>query len=477
MSLLQLLQIVYARKRITALIWSVTLAVALAINLILPRIYSANATLVIDTAVKDVVTGMTLPAQEAPGYLATQSEIIRSENVSLKVVDKLNLTQAPALRELFAQEPGASDDLRHWAALRLLKDLDVSAGRDSSLINVSFSNPARNWVAKVANGFAEAYMGTVLALKIEPARKAADWFDEQTRSLRARLEQAQARLSAYQEKNGIVATDERFDPDTSQLAEVSTQLMQAQSQTYETVSRRKQINDAASGNRSTALPDIMANVTVQALKAELARAENKVLELSQRVGAKHPQYVRAVAEVETIKTRLSSEIDTANAGVVNSNEIAQRREAQLRSALEQQKARVLRLKQQRDEVGVLARDVEVARHDYEMAMARATQTRLESQANLTNVALLNPAIEPNKPSRPKELLNLAVALVIATFLALGAALALEILDRRVRSGYDLSEQLGIPLMGEIERGRRPSRVRLLPLRRELPAPSTPGVQG
>ena len=357
------------------------------------------------------------------------------------------------------------------------EDLDVSAGRDSSLINVSFSSPARNWVAKVANSFAEAYRGTVLALKVEPARKAADWFDEQTRSLRSRLEKAQAQLSAYQEKNGIVATDERFDPDTSQLAEVSTQLTQAQSQTYETVSRRKQINDASSGNRATALPDVMANATVQALKAELARAENKVLDLSQRVGAKHPQYARALAEVESIKARMNAEIDTANAAVVNSNEIAQRREAQLRSALEQQKSRVLRLKQRRNEVGVLARDVEVARHDYEMAMARASQTRLESQANLTNVALLNPATEPNKPSRPRLLLNLALAFALATFLALGVALALEILDRRVRSASDLTEQLGIPLLGEIERGTRPSRVRLLSLRRRLPAPPTSIARG
>ena len=65
------------------------------------------------------------------------------------------------------------------------------------------------FAAAVANAFAHAYMSTTIELKVEPARQYADWFGTQGKELRDRLEKAQAKLSAYQQEHGIVASDER----------------------------------------------------------------------------------------------------------------------------------------------------------------------------------------------------------------------------------------------------------------------------
>ncbi len=71
----------------------------------------------------------------------------------------------------------------------------------------------------------------------------------------------------------------------------------------------------------------------------------------------------------------------------------------------------------------------------------------------SNVSILAPAREPTEPSFPNLLLNIVAGIVLGTFGALGAALVLELIDRRVRSAHDVAEMLQMPVLGEVPRRR------------------------
>ena len=93
--------------------------------------------------------------------------------------------------------------------------------------------------------------------------------------------------------------------------------------------------------------------------------------------------------------------------VGTNSRINQAREGDVRSRLEAQKQRVLQLKQQRDEMGVLQREeVDSAQKAYDLVMARLTQTSLESKSRQGNVAVLSVAVPPTEGGQPKLLLNL-----------------------------------------------------------------------
>ncbi|MEO5676950.1 MAG: GNVR domain-containing protein, partial [Usitatibacter sp.] len=96
------------------------------------------------------------------------------------------------------------------------------------------------------------------------------------------------------------------------------------------------------------------------------------------------------------------------------------------------------------------RDVDTAQKAYEAALARHLVNKVESGARQTNVTVLNPATEPNGPSKPKALLNILLGFAMGTLLGLGAVFLLEILDRRVRSGHDLETGLDAPLLGTLK---------------------------
>jgi uncharacterized protein involved in exopolysaccharide biosynthesis len=118
----------------------------------------------------------------------------------------------------------------------------------------------------VANAFAQAYIETNIELRVDPARQYAAWFDERLKTLRDNLEQAQARLSAYQQEKGIVATDERVDQETARLSALTTQLASTQAERADMSSRQKNTGSELS-------PDVMQSAVVQGIKAELAKAE------------------------------------------------------------------------------------------------------------------------------------------------------------------------------------------------------------
>lgn len=460
MNFTQLLLILKARYRIVLFALLVTVSTTLIVSLLLPKSYTATTTLVVDFKGADPVSGLMQPAQLMPGYIATQTEIIQSHNVALKVVDALKLTQSPVVREQFAEATGGEGDIRDWLAERMLRTLEVQPSRESTLIQVNYKGADPQFAATVANAFAQAYIQTNLELRVEPARLTTTWFDEQIKQLRDNLEQAQAKLSAYQKEQGVVASDERIDVETARLAELSSQFVVAQAQTYDSVSRRNQSHEA--------LADVMNNPMVQGLKADLARSETKLSEMESKFGKNHPQYQRLQTEVDTLRGKLDTEIKTATQTVSTTARLSQQRERDLHGALAAQKARVLSTKQKRNEVSVLLRDVENAQQLFDQATRRNGQTRLESQTTHTDIAVLNRAVPPVKHSSPKILLNLMLSLVLGSVLGLGLGFLMEMIDRRIRSEQDLVEALDIPLLGVLSGSE--------PKRRRLPWVKLPGAQ-
>ena len=119
-----------------------------------------------------------------------------------------------------------------------------------------------------------------------------------------------------------------------------------------------------------------------------------------------------------------------------------------------QKARVMALNKQRDELNVYRRDVESAQRAYEEVSKNASQTRLQSLTNQTNVVRLNSAIAPLEPSSPRLRLNLLIAAFGGTLLGIGCALLLEMANRRVRSADDLVHGLDLPVLARLSAAGR-----------------------
>ncbi len=356
------------------------LALALAITFIMPPTYTATTTVVIDFESHEPInpSGGNPNVPISPGYLSTQVDIAESHSVALKVVKSLNLEQDAKFKEKFLRATHGQGSLADWIADELRKKLSIKPVRESRVVHISASAEDAQFSAVTSDAFADAFIDTRLELNIEPARRNSAWLEEQLKTLRNRVEEAQARLTAYQQQNQILTSDDRLDTEMQRYADLSAQSSAAQA----------------------AIQDVR----------------------SRQLGENHPAYQRAIA-----------------------------RDQALQQSLAAQKSKILKLKRGRDEIAVLIREVESAQRTYDSAMQRFNQSSLESQGNQTSVSVLNRAVVPVRPSSPQLTLNLAVGIVLGFSLGVGAALLREVANRRIRTETDLTDGLGLPLFGVLDK--------------------------
>ncbi len=446
MTFYQFLIILLARKKTILAVFFLIVVSTFVLNLFLPKTYQASTALIVNYKAMDPITGRMMPAQLIPGYMATQKDIIMSRKVALKVVNDLGLYQSQSAIDSFNEATNGFGDIKMWLAKILLNNLEVEPSRSSSVISLSYEGADPQFVAAVVNAFAESYIQTNVALKVEPAVRTSAWFNEQIKYLRDNLAEAQTKLSTYQKDNGIVSVDERVDVETARLTQLSTQLVSAEAESYDSMLRQAEASDIANIQQS---PDILRNPLIQSMKADLSKAEANLAEIRQRLNTNHPSYQSAQAEVRDLRRKLAIELNTVTQSLTSAASISEQRVKELTVALENQKQRVLRINQQRDEMRILQQDVTSAQSALDIALQRFSQTSMEGRANQSDISVLNSAIPPSSPSGPKVFLNMILSIFMGGVISVGVALLAEMLNRHIRSEDDITSILNIPVLGTL----------------------------
>lgn len=439
MNPLQFIRILRARYKIVLFVFLVTVLTTLAVSLLLPKSYKASTTVLLINKGVDPVTGHTLPIQLMHGFMATQLDVISSTRTALMVVDRLKLDQSPAIRQRF-ENSGEETGIQQWLAAMLTKNLTIEPSRESNVITIGFRGTDPAFVAAIANAFAAAYQEMSIRLTVEPSQQASAYLSNQLNALREKLEQAQNKVSRFQQEEGIVDVDNRLDIETRRLNELSTKLVLAQNEIMGSVERG---SDRAAGELS-----VVNNALINGLKANLVQAEARLADTGERLGVNHPEHEGARAQVAKLKAELAKHTRITSRGAIM-------RENEVREALEAQKTRVLALQQARDELKLLLREAEGAQHAYDSALQYLNRIRLEGRSNLSSVSILDPAVIPASHDSPNVKLNLAVSVFLGGLLGMFFGLLVEMLDRRVRSDEDLKAILQAPVLGAVDlRGER-----------------------
>ena len=441
MSFQQFIQILLARKKIVTSVLILVVATTMVVSFLLPKQYTAEVVIAIDTVKVDPITNIPMSGQLVPGYLATQVDIITSHNTARKVVELIGLNLVPDAQIKFQESTKGKGDIIDWLADSIVKDLDIKPSRESSVITLQYTSSDPAFASVMANTFVDAYKKVIIEMRSNLAQQNNVFFQQQLQTLQTKLENKQKALSNYQQQQGIVASDERIDVENQRLNDLSTQLVATQGQLIDAQSRLKKEGAVA--------PDVLNNPLIQQLKSQLAMQEAKFKQIAAKEGPNHPAYQQAQAELGSARAQLNNQISQYSNSLASTAENLEQRLSNLQKALDTQKVRVLELKSQRSRLDILQRDVDNAQQIYQVAMQKLSESSLESNSDLTNVSVLKAAPEPTSPSKPKLLVNLILALFLGGLLGTGFALLLELQDRRIRSAVDLEQLLKLPVLADL----------------------------
>lgn len=448
--------IVALRERLWFVLMVPLLAVAAASFFLddAPTLYSANAKVLIDyrTPLEGELAGELLPVGLQESYIATQLEIIKSHRVAKDALAKLHLDKYTSWVQAFHDDGEVGQDFASWAETVLTDNLQVTIGKDSRLVSIWYTDEDPAFAAKVANAFAEAYRDVNEELAHAPAMESAEAVQPLLGKLRSSLEEADRKLSSYQQKNGIIAPAEQLDLETAHLKELGDQRLAAEEKEREAESRLASLDQMEAQGR---FPDNLAQMResdlIQRLEVEIAQAESELAEKSTTLGRRHPDILRISADLATLRGKLAQEkakvVDAVRLDLLEARQLADR----ARESEEAQRQRVLSMKQKRDGLEPLLREMDSARDSYDKSLRMYSEYATHGSLNLSNVMLLDRAEPPFLPSSPSKLLSLAAALLGGLMLAVGLVVVWELMDRRVRVRGDVLDMGAGPLLAELPR--------------------------
>ncbi|HEY3300134.1 MAG TPA: chain length determinant protein EpsF [Methylophilaceae bacterium] len=435
-----------ARYKLFLSIFFICISLAILVFFVTPKKYTANTIVIVNYKGTDPLTGLVLPSQLLPGYMATQVDIITSKSTAIKVIERLQLDKIEKYKKKFISDTEGRGDYKDWLADIILKNLEVTPSKKSSTIDIEYKAKDPESAARIASAFASAYIDKSLTLKNQPAKSAAYYYREQVGSLENKLQESQKKLYAYQTQNGLLDDDVHLNIENARLNELSTQLIAAQTRAMEASSRQQ-----SSSRNAEDSPDISSNITIQNLKAQLAQAETRFADVSAQYDKKHPLYIASQAQVDKLKSELNNQVSSTSNSVGISANIYNQQVAKLQSQVNEQKLKVVNLNKGQEELATLMREVETNKKAYTAATQGLNQNDIQAQYNQTDVTILYSATPQYKPSSPKKMIFILGGILFSITLGGFLVLLVELFDRRIRSAEDILSMTGMPILGEFSK--------------------------
>lgn len=439
LSLLQVMTVLRAYWRLSLLIAGLVVAAVAAVCALWPRTYEATATLMVDFEVNDPLSGREFPVGLLASYLSTQVELARGSDVLLPVVDRLGLA---ADRRYAAGYRGTPDGLRNWVELQLRRQLTIEPGRyGSQLIYVRHAASTAADAARVANTVAEVYADQQKRRLRGPATDRAQRYTVYLAGLQDKVSAAQQQVARYRKDSALIDSDARNNVDLQLLSTLEQRLLEAQN-------ARRVAAARASGDQAVGT-EVLGSTMVQSLKAQDATQQARFAELRATLGPNHPQILELQSQIAATRRALGAEL-RAYAGNASAELAAARQlEGSLKTAVEEQRASVIHVRQLQGDGAKLQLELESAQSVYKRALDGYDEIMFAATGGYTNVSFISRAIPPARASKPKVKAALLMACVVGTLLGFGLPLAWELLHRRVRCRDDVERDLGIPVLVEL----------------------------
>lgn len=429
--------------------WRQSLAIAVVTTLLaavgiklLPKLYTATATLMVSYEVNDPLMGKEFPIALLASYISTQMEIVQSPEVLLGVVDRLKLTQN---KEFTAGYRGDTGGLRDWVKDHLAKNVTVAqANAGSQLVYIKASAADPGEAAAIANTVAVVYLEEHVHRSSEPASERAARAAAEIAELKARLGNAQKQIADFRKQTGVTdITATAADVDDTLLKDLEQRYQEAQNKRRDTEVKR-------SGDRASRDP-VVGSVLVQGLRTQLAAQEEQLAQLKTTLGARHPKLIELQSQIQVTQHAIDSAVQTYSNNAEVNLEDAQKYELKLKRAVEEQRAKVLQLRNTQAEGQKLVLELESAQTAYKRALDVNGQIALPSADPYTNIHLVSQAEPPVKADKPNKAKLALMAMLAGIGLGLVLPLAYELfVNRRVRCRDDVERDLGVHVLVELE---------------------------
>ena len=411
-------------------------------------------------------------------HIANQIEIIKSRSLAERVIKRMELSNVRDSLTLFQpNEDGEYNTLRGMVAL-LSGNMEVVNKKDTDIIEITIQAPSAFEAAFITNTLASEYENSSSEFSQGEIRDLRTFLEDQLRRKSVELIASEEELKDYLEKEHVASLDEETTELVTRLSELEADLEQTRILLEGNLETKSFLESQLEERRETLAAEISEISTpyITTLQIELAKlvAEKTKYTIAVEVEAKGVNkqfFQRGVAQyndkINALKEQLKEEAQKISTfslvkdpfqltqdlvtslitikAEIKSNtakiNILQDVVAEYNSEMETLPLKVLGLAR-------LERRRMVDEQTYIMMIKKLEETKIQEAGQRKSVRVVDEAIEPLFPTKPKKKLNLALGFVLGLGLGIGITFLREYFDNTIKTHEEL-ENLGYNVLANI----------------------------
>lgn len=444
-------------------------AAGLTLARVLPTVYVAQATLVVESEqIPDSLAASTVETQATEQLQIIQQRIMARDQL-VEMANRLGIYAAEPGQT--AGRPRTADDIVTDLRERVRIVTVGGAAANSrgpvqaTLVTVSFEAPTAQLAAAVANDVVTQILREDVSMRTGVARQTLDFFEQEVRRLDQELSSQGAAILSFKEANKEALPDSLEFRRTQQAA-AQERLLTLDRQEAELRERRAQaerLKDAAlaAGVEGAGPGTTPEQKTLQALRDELARALAVLAPTNPRVKLLQTQVAaqEAVVSAQMAATAAASgavtedgsapltSFDLTIADLDSQLRFVETQRAQIAAQLAELEVTINATPANAITLGTLERDYENTRAQYDDAVAKKARAEtgevIEALSKGQRITVIEQAVAPLEPTSPNRLLIAVGGVAGGLALGLGFVLLLELMNAGIRRPVELTNRLGI----------------------------------
>jgi succinoglycan biosynthesis transport protein ExoP len=397
-------------------------------------------------------------------YLETQYKILKSRSLAQRVVNDLQLYRTPEFYRSyglmgFSQHdpkvlpptsiPEADPNADYYlnAVSRVQNSIGVSPVRRSNLVEVSFDSYNPQTAAEVANKVAQDYINLNFDVKWQETSDAYKWLQNKLVDVQQKLEDSERALQAYAQSHDILYLTGQENFDTAQMQSLLAEYSGAQADMY----NKQALYSLVKKGKIEDLPGVLDNLLIQSLEESLVQEQANYAKMMAQVKPSYPLARQEQRQIQKMQKTLNREKAHIIQNIVDQYHSAQHHVNFLARAIDRQKKVMNEMNKKLVQYNILKQTVDSNGQLYTGMLERMKQAQVSAGLNASNIRIVDAAMVPHGPVKPRVFLNLAIGLVLGTALGIGLAFFQEYLDKTLKTSDDVERLVRLPSLGVLPR--------------------------
>lgn len=466
----EFITVVFKHKAMILAVFLAVVMIGTIVTLLTTPVYESEASILVKIG-REYLNHPEI-GNNAPVMSLNQEEVINSEIQILKnrdLIEKViaSLTLEKIYPELL-KNPAAKNKPMDAAILRFQKALKVEAMKKSNVLQVSFRHRDPQITADAINRLIDFYREKHLQVFSDTK---SSFLETQLVAYDQKLRQSENTLQNFKQKKGVYSLDEQRSLLLRQRSELDAAVKTSQNVTYDMEKRIVTLKENLKNisNSPTRYTNSEKEKILVDAKSKLLALQLNERDLLKKYTENNWMVMNTRRDIEMVKNFLKEQEADINSKVKTGNQVYQNTEMQLISAeteLNAQKGKAVALQQQLAEIDgkvrsldfsekelqQLKREQAINEKNFQTYAEKAEEARITDDMNrlkMANISVIQKAVAPAEPIKPKKRMNIALSIVIGLVAALGMAFLSESRSQSFSTPEQVENRLYLPVLAAI----------------------------